>query len=242
VGVDAAARRLAGDLEIDEARDVVAWRDEDGRRVETGLHDYAALYAVQGLYEAVYYERLGGRSPALLADVLAAVVGDPARAAALSVLDVGAGTGAVGAALWAAGFRRIAGTDIEPESVAAVRRDQGHAYADARVCDLVAPSAGERAWLDALAVDVVTVAGAVGFGHLPVGAFRTLTDAVLRPGGLLAVTVAQDYERTPELREHAALFTGPAYRERGRRDGLHRRTQAGGELCVTALVLERTGA
>ena len=233
--VDAAAERLARDLVIDEPRDVVRWRDADGRAVETGLHDYAALYAVQGLYEAVYFERLDGRGPRVLAERLGAVVADPATA---SVLDVGAGTGAVGSELWRAGFRRIVGTDIEPGSVAAIRRDRGQVYADARVCDLVAPSTQDRAWLRGIAPDVVAVAGAVGFGHLPVEALETLTD-LLAPGGLLAVTVARDFASAPELAAHAGLFGGPAYRERERVDERHRRTADGGELELTALVLER---
>ncbi len=237
--MDEAARRLARGLDIDEGRDVVTWTAGDGRRVETGLHDYAALYDVPGLYEAVFYERLGGGSPALLAGVLAEVVG--AGAGARTVLDVGAGTGSVGSALWEVGFRRIWGTDIEPVSVTAIQRDRPGTYLGARACDLVDPSDGDRAWLDGLGADVVTVAGAVGFGHLPVAAFATLTDAVLAPGGLLAITVAQGFADEPDLAGHAALLRGPAYRERARRDGVHRRTADGGTLEVTALVLERAG-
>ena len=235
MSVDDAAERLARDLVIDEGRDVVAWCDDAGRTVETGLHDYAALYAVQGLYEAVYVKRLGGQAPALLAERLAEVVADPA---ALTVLDVGAGTGAVGTELWRVGFRRIVGTDIEPASVSAIRRDRGEVYRDARVCDLVTPGGEDRAWLRAVAPDVVAVAGAVGFGHLPVEAFVTLTE-LLAPGGLLALTVARGYESAPELADHAALFGSPAYRVRERADGRHRRTADGGALEVTALVLER---
>jgi len=233
--VDDAARRLAAELEIDEARDVVRWSGGTA-----GLHDYAALYAVPGLYEAIYYERLGGRSPVLLADALAAVVKAPG---AVTVLDVGAGTGSVGSALRDRGFSRIVGTDIEPASCTAIARDHGEVYADARVCDLVAPSAGDRAWLAAVAPDVVTVAGAVGFGHLPVAAFATLTRDVLRAGGLLAVTVAHGWEADPALAGHADLFTGAAFTGRDRRPGLHRRRADGGpDLTVDALVLERTAA
>jgi predicted TPR repeat methyltransferase len=235
VDVDAAAQRLARDLEIDEAADVVVWRDADGRAVRTGLHDYAALYAVPGLYEAVYFERLGGRAPAVLAERLAAVVPDPA---AVTVLDVGAGTGAVGGELWARGFRRIFATDLEPASVEAIERDRGELHAGARVCDLVTPSDDDRAWLRSVAPDVVTVAGAVGFGHLPVAAFATLTD-LLAPGGVLALTVARDHEDAAELAGHAALFHGPRFRELARADDRHRETADGGSLELTALVLER---
>ena len=96
--LDAAAAALADRLVIDETRDVVHWHGPGGKPEVTGLHDYRALYAVPGLYEAVYLIRLGMRSPQLLAQVLASVC-PPVRRAQLQVLDVGAGTGCVGAAL-----------------------------------------------------------------------------------------------------------------------------------------------
>ena len=202
------------------------------------MHDYAGLYAVQGLYEATYYLRLGGASPRLLADVLAEVVPIGERAA-VPVLDVGAGTGAVGEALHTHGFGLIAGTDLEPASALALRRDRPGVYSDVRTLDLLAQTAADHRWLDQLAPRVVTVAGAVGFGHLPAAAFGVLTE-LLPAGGLLALTVAPDLEREPDLAEHVALLYGPSYAVRARRDGLHRRTADGGRLEVTALVLERS--
>ena len=215
----------------------------------TGLHDYRALYAVPGLYEAVYRVRLGMRSPQLLAQVLASVC--PVRRDQLQVLDVGAGTGCVGAALSTAGFRRVAGTDLEPASIIAIGRDRGAIYTSARrmtssrwssaTSKLAAPTATDVGWLTQLAPDVVTVAGAIGWDHLPVAAFHTLT-RLLRPGALLAATVSQGYASVPELADYVELFIGAAYRERARRDGLHRWTAQGTPMHVTALVLERTTA
>ncbi len=71
--LDGAAAALAERLVIDETRDIVHWHGSGGRPEVTGLHDYRALYAVPGLYEAVYLIRLGMRSPQLLAQVLASV-------------------------------------------------------------------------------------------------------------------------------------------------------------------------
>lgn len=236
--VHEATQRRAAHLVVDEAGDVVRWRDDTGRQVETGLHDYAALCDVPGLYEAVYFLRLGGRAPHLLAEALAHVVPPPERPN-LQVLDVGAGTGVVGELLAAAGFRRIAGTDLEPASERAVRRDRGQVYDDLRTMDLTRPSDGDLAWLRALAPQIVTIAGATGFGHLPVEALDAVTRA-LPPRGLLAVTIARGFEQEPELADHAALLLGQAYRERTRREGLHRLTADGARLEITALVLERT--
>lgn len=234
--MQAAAEALVRDLEVDEERDRVRWSAPGGGRAETGLHDYAALYRVPGLYEAVYALRLQGGSPDLLAGLLADTAGD--RAAA-RVLDVGCGTGAVGTALRRAGFAAVWGTDLEPAVEVAVPRDRPGAYAGVRAMDLLALQDADRAWLADVAPTVVTVVAAVGFGHLPLPAFEVLTGLLPR-GGLLALTAAHDLRTDPALAGYAALLDGPAYRRRAEREGRHRRTADGRELRVAALVLERT--
>lgn len=240
LAVHQAAQRRSEHLAVDEARDVVRWRDDTGRNVETGLHDYAALYQVPGLYEATYFVRLGGRAPHLLVEALAEVVPRPERPG-LQVLDVGAGTGVVGEQLAAVGFRRIAGTDVEPASEWAVSRDRAGLYQELRTMDLTGLSDDDLRWLRTPAPQVATIAGAIGFGHLPVDALAALT-RVLPDGGLLALTIAHGFEHDPELADHATLLLGPAYRLRARRQGLHRQTAEGARLDIAALVLERTAS
>lgn len=236
--VHEAAQRRAEQLDVDEARDVVRWCDDTGRQVETGLHDYAALYQVPGLYEATYFRWLGGRAPQLLAEALAQVV-SPRERPDRQVLDVGAGTGVVGEQLAAVGFLRMAGTDLEPASERAIRRDRAQHYQHLRTMDLTSPTDDDQAWLRTLSPQIITVVGAIGFGHLPVDALAALT-GVLPPGGLLALTVALGFEQHPELAEHSALLLGPAYRRLARLEGLHRQTADGARLEIAALVLERT--
>ena len=231
-----AARELLDGLVVDEEHDVVRWRGPGGGLREAGLHDYAALYAVPGLYEAVYYLHLEGGSPRLLAQALAAAVPEPERAGR-RVLDVGAGTGEVGSALAAVGFRSVVGTDLEPASADALARDRPGTYRDARTTDLTALTPDDLAWLDAVAPDVVTVAGAVGYGHLPVAALAALT-RLLPTGALLALTVAPELETAPELAPYAELLLGPAFEVGVRREGVHRRSERG-LLPVVALVLRK---
>ena len=237
VSVAAAARRLAPTVQVDEAQDVVRWSDGSAQRT-TGLHDYAALYAVPGLYEAVFVEHLGSGSPALLTAALGEVL-PPAARPGRRVLDAGAGTGLVGEHLVAAGFSPVWAVDLEPGSAVAVLRDRPACHRGARALDLLALDDADRAWLAEVDPDVVTVSGAVGFGHLPAPAFTVLAD-LLPAGGLLAVTVAPELADSPELADHAAVLLGPSFAVRARHDGVHRRTASGGLLPVRALVLERT--
>ena len=235
--VQEAARRLAPTVEVDEAQRVVRWSDGALRRT-TGLHDYAALYAVPGLYEAVFVERLDSGSPALLAAALGDILPPDVRPGR-RVLDAGAGTGLVGEHLVAAGFSPVWAVDLEPTSAVAVLRDRPACHVDARAFDLLAPSDDDLAWLAEVAPDVVTVSGAVGFGHLPAPAFAVLAD-LLPQGGLMAVTVAPDLATSDELADHADVLLGPSFAVRARREGVHRRTGSGAPLPVHAIVLERT--
>ena len=235
MSVTEAARRLAPTVQVDEAQDVVRWSDGSAQRT-TGLHDYAALYAVPGLYEAVFVEHLGSGSPALLVAALGEVLARDARPGR-RVLDAGAGTGVVGEHLVAAGFAPVWAVDLEPASPVAVLRDRPACHRGARPLDLLALDDDDRAWLSEVDPDVVTVSGAVGFGHLPAAAFAVLA-SLLPAGGLLAVTVAPDLAVSPELADHAQVLLGPSFAVRARRDGVHRRTSTGELLPVQALVLE----
>ena len=89
------------------------------------LSRLAAVYAVPGLYEHLFYERLKGQSPAVVSALLAeAVEAEGDDPAALPVLDLGAGNGMVGEALREHGFEEITGVDITPEAGEAVERDR----------------------------------------------------------------------------------------------------------------------
>ena len=91
--------------------DWVEWGPpEDRRRV--AFHDYAAIYAVEGLYEAAFVDSLGMCSARVVIDVFAeacAAAGVPL--AGLRVLDFGAGNGAGGRELRARGVASVVGLD-----------------------------------------------------------------------------------------------------------------------------------
>jgi SAM-dependent methyltransferase len=146
------------------------------------LHDYPRLYAEPGLYERIVQELLGCRSPQVAADGLeraARRLGlEPER---LRILDVGAGTGLVGALLRERSFREVIGLDALDEARAACLRDRPGVYRDYLVGNLADPSAELCAALRGHRLDGLIAAGAFGGTHAPP---RALSNALaLLPSG-----------------------------------------------------------
>ncbi|MGH2876076.1 MAG: hypothetical protein ACRDNJ_10455 [Solirubrobacteraceae bacterium] len=139
--------RLIAEPGVEIGRERIEVRFADGRREELRLHDYERVYALPGLYEQIVQDRLGCRSPAVLAGMLgAAVDGCGWERSAVRVLDIAAGNGVSGEALAAAGLGIAGryGTDIVPVARAAALRDRPRVYDDYLTLDLLALPAAER--------------------------------------------------------------------------------------------------
>ena len=212
-------------------------------RRRAGFHDYAALYAVPGLYERVFYEELGMRSGTevvgLLGRALEDLGLDPADQ---RVLDFGAGNGLGGVELRALGVGHLVGLDLEPQAREAARRDHPGVYDDFRVGDLSAWSAQEVAELAAHGFTAVVALSALGPGHAPPHVLdRAL--ALLEPGGLFAFAVTPTL--LPGSDDLAGQATGyPDFldellrhraRELGRHAYVHRRRTDGSDDLGVAL-------
>ncbi len=155
------------------------YQDGETRR-RVGFHDYAAIYAVPGLYERVFYEELEMCTAEVLVEALEDVVVAPLR-----VLDVGAGNGIGGEQLRTLGPERVLGIDLEPQAAAAAERDRPGVYDDYLVGNLLEMD------LDGLRAErltAVVACSAVGVGHLPAAALERVL-GVLEPGGLFAFAV-----------------------------------------------------
>jgi hypothetical protein len=163
-------------------------RFTDGHTEELRLHDYERLYALPGVYEQIVHDRLGCRSPAVMAQLLAEAVDEiGALRSETRVIDVAAGNGVSGEALAAAGFRLVLGTDIVAAARAAALRDRPGLYEDYETLDLVAVSADQRARLHGLGATALSCVGVVGVraGQLPPEALVAAA-AALTPDGLVA--------------------------------------------------------
>jgi Methyltransferase domain len=208
--------------------------DGDWQRIR--FHDYGDIYAVEGLYEHLFYKRLRCQSPAVVSELLAEAVEtageDPAE---LSVLDLGAGNGMVGEALREHGFQELTGVDITPEAGEAVERDRPGVYADYYVCDLLDPPEE----LDGARFGAMTSVAALGFGDVPPEVFTAAFDRV-QDGGWVAFTIKEDFLDRGEddsgfARLIAGLLRDGGIDERGRRRYRHRLDVAGEPIHYVAI-------
>jgi hypothetical protein len=207
----------------------------DGEWTRIRFHDYAAIYAVPGLYEHLFYVRLRCQSPEVVAELLAGAVEeageDPSQ---LDVLDLGAGNGMVGEALRGHGFEDITGVDITPEAGEAVERDRPGVYADYYVCDLLDPPAE----LAEARFGAMTSVAALGFGDVPPAVFRAAFDRV-EDGGWVAITIKEGFLDGGDESGFAAMISGllsdGAIEERGRRRYRHRLDVTGAPIHYVAI-------
>jgi SAM-dependent methyltransferase len=147
------------------------------------FHDYAAIYAQPGLYEQLFYDRLKCASPHKLVSLLNRVVTNAGEAPSqLRVLDVGAGNGMVGELLLEQGTARVVGVDILADAALAAERDRPDVYDAYYVVDLTRDGDPILQELNSWNFDAMTCVAAIGFGDIPVAAFRTAYNLVANQG------------------------------------------------------------
>jgi predicted TPR repeat methyltransferase len=209
------------------------------------LHDYERLYALPGLYEQIVHDRLGCRSPAELAGMLArAADGLGWPRAQLRVLDIAAGNGVSGEALAAEGLHPVLGTDIVPSAREAALRDRPGLYDRYLTLDLLRLADAERAEVVALRANALSCVAPVGehASELPPAALVAAA-ALLAPDAL-AVYMHDPHRGAPDA------VTSALWREAGidaeelvRRRYVHRYTVNGAPFEMDGVVwrLRRRG-
>jgi hypothetical protein len=212
--------------------ELIRVRFDDGRVQELRLHDYEQLYALPGVYELIVHERLGCRSPAEIASMLAETVdrlglgrGD-AR-----VLDIAAGNGVSGEAIAAAGLHPVLGTDIVPAARAAALRDRPGVYDEYLTLDLLHLSDTERAHIRGLNANVLSCVAPVGEhrSELPAAALVAAAEP-LGPDALVGYMHNPQIGAPDAVTEELwarALGPGTEAEELERRRYLHRYTVSG---------------
>jgi hypothetical protein len=172
--------KAGGELDQDEEWCEI---EVDGTRRRIRLHDYAAIYAVPGLYEHLFAELLECSSPGVVCDLLGRELREAGvDPGSLTALDVGAGNGMVGEQVSDLGVDTIVGIDLLPQARDAALRDRPDVYDDYVALDLGDMSRRERADLEARDFDAMTCVAALGFGDMPPAAFAEAFNLVSSPG------------------------------------------------------------
>ncbi len=232
---------LADQADPEIGQEVIRVRHDDGRVEELRLHDYERLYALPGVYEQIVHDRLGCRSPAELAALLARAADDVGwPRAQVRVLDIAAGNGVSGEALAAAGLRPVVGTDIVSAAREAALRDRPGLYDSYLILDLLRLTDAERTSVSAHRANALSCVAPVGdqASELP-GAALVAAAGLLAPDAL--VVYLHDPHRsspdvvTPDLWA-AGLGERIDARELTRRRYVHRYTVNGAPVEMDGVV------
>lgn len=222
-------------------------RDGEQRRIR--FHDYSEIFAVPGLYEHLFYERLECQSPTVVRSLVGEVVEQragssrtPNRPTDLRVLDVGAGNGMVGEELSELGAEWITGVDILESAKQATERDRPGIYDDYRVLDLTDVPETDHEALSSVGFNTLTSVAALGFGDIPPAAFAQAYNYVVE-GGLIAFTIKDrfvgDEDQSGFARLIKQLIEGNFMTKVAERRYRHRLAVSGEPLYYYAYVAEK---
>jgi hypothetical protein len=212
----------------------------NGRWQRRRLHDYDELYAIPGLYEAIFNRTLKCSSPVRVVSLLMDVLGEAgASPETLRVLDLGAGNGMVGHELQNYNVDLCVGVDIIPEAKEATLRDRPWCYDDYFINDLTDLPADAEAKIRSFELNCLTCVAALGFGDVPTRAFLKALDLVDTPA-FVGFNIKEDFVQDRDDSGFAQLI-----RELARRDVLvmhsyrryqHRLSCVGEPLYYVAMV------
>ena len=186
---------------------------DQGAERAIGFHDYATIYSYPGLYEQLFYERLQCTSPEAVAGLLHKVareVGDdPSQ---FRVLDFGAGNGMVGELLVKRGSARVVGIDIIEEAAQAAERDRPGAYDNYYVADVTQLSPEQHEALRGWRFNALTTVAALGFGDIPVPAFRVAYN-LIADDGWVAFNIKESFLDTADQSGFSRLIKRMMYQD-----------------------------
>jgi SAM-dependent methyltransferase len=238
---------LAQSLAVEFPGDELLEQDVEWCRVTVGgetreirFHDYHEIYAIPGLYEFLFYERLECCSPQVVRELLEQELRDEdVDPASLRVLDLGAGNGMVGEELAQLGVKTTVGIDLLPEAAMAAERDRPGVYERYHVLDLTALGDASRAELAGHRFNSLVTVAALGFGDIPPLAFAEAFNLVA-DGGWIAFNIKEhfldDGEPTGFSRLIGKLLETGIVEQRAEKVYTHRLATNGDRLDYVAIV------
>lgn len=177
-----------------------------GKRRRIRFHDYHEIYGIPGLYEKLFYEKLGCCSPSRVVQLLEELLvefGDDPRA--LRVLDLGAGNGMVGDELYARQVQRIVGIDLLREAKEAAGRDRPEVYHNYLAVDLTELPKEVEEYLRGQRFNCLITVAALGFNDIAPTALIKALDLV-DTRSWVALTIKEDFLREQDASGFATLI------------------------------------
>ncbi|MGD2126722.1 MAG: class I SAM-dependent methyltransferase [Desulfobacteraceae bacterium] len=182
-----------------------------GRRQRIRFHDYRKIYAIPGLYEHLFCEKLRYNSPEVVTGLLVKeVLRSSGAVSDLVVLEIGAGNGLVGEALKRQGVSALVGIDIVPEAAEAAQRDRPGLYVAYYVEDLQNLSPDVQKALKAKRFNCLVAVGALGFSDISPRAF-TQAYNLIGVGGWIAFNIKEDFMEEGDSTGFERLIRGMVY-------------------------------
>jgi len=170
----------SGTLDQDQEWCIVEF---NGTRKRIRFHDYHEVFAIPGLYEHLFYQRLRCNSPEVVCSLLDRQVRESStRMSELAALDIGAGNGMVGEELAERGVGSVVGVDIIEEAAEAAQRDRPGVYEKYFVADLTDLPADVVDQLEQTELNCLTTVAALGYGDIPPAAFARAYNLISTPG------------------------------------------------------------
>ncbi len=170
----------AGELEQDQE-----WCEVqiNGQWKKIRFHDYHEIYEIPGLYETLFYRTLGTNSPYRMGKFLSEIlIEKKMNPSELKVLDFGAGNGMSGLALQDIGVRAIVGCDLLEEAKKANWRDRPWVYTDYICGDITKLKTKDYDTLKKYQFNTLFTVAALGFGDIPVDAFKVAYNLIAQDG------------------------------------------------------------
>ncbi|AFY39672.1 Methyltransferase type 11 [[Leptolyngbya] sp. PCC 7376] len=164
---------------------------QDGKKRKIRLHDYKELYSIPRLYQSIM-EQQQEQSHIVLPSLLKEyIVSSGKKMEDLTILEVGAGSGAVGKTLSDFGVKSIVGIDIVPEAKEAVDRDYPDVYSSYYIEDLNNLSPKTKEALIQQKFDCIVCGSALGFNHIPAKTWAKAFN-VIAPNSWIAFNVQNE--------------------------------------------------
>jgi predicted TPR repeat methyltransferase len=164
----------------------------DGVTKKIRFHDYDQVYNIPGLYEEIFYDHLGCKSPDVVGDLFhKQLKQDRVDSSSLSVLEIGAGNGMVAQKLQDIGVDQIVGIDILLEAKLAAFRDRPGLYEDYYAMDLTDIPMDIEENIRKKRLNTLVSVAALGFDDIPPLAYANAFN-LIENNGWVAFNIKED--------------------------------------------------